>query len=137
MVILKNENAFTFISLLVSMAILFMVIPFIGYLIKSLDISDNYEALSVRQFFYYMRDEVANAVGYSVKDNTLILELANGDRVVFEHENQQIRRKLKDGIEIYLYDVHDVVFSPHRHGIHLSIVSLEGEHYEKIIVFYP
>src|SRR5699024_12622380 len=80
MVILKNENAFTFISLLVSMTILFMVIQFISYLIKSLDISDNYEALSVRHFFYYMSDEVANAVGYSVKYNTMTLELDNRDR---------------------------------------------------------
>src|SRR5699024_12685436 len=66
MVILKNENAFTFISLLVSMAILFMVITFIGYLIKSLYISVNYEAFFVCQFFYYMRYKVSIAVFYSV-----------------------------------------------------------------------
>lgn len=134
----KNEHGFTFFSVLVTLTILFTTLPLLGYLLKSVSYSSNYDDISVYHFFHYLQNDVTNAIEYEVKGDKISMQLQGEDEAMASigQYNQLIRRQVNGkGHEIYLRDVKDFTVTSLAYGFHVSILTLQGEHYEKTIVF--
>lgn len=138
MVFDRREQGFTLLSMLFVMTILLATLPLLAYITKSTIYDSNYDELSIQQFFQFLRDDFISATDYAVSKNKLILiDSADGNRVSFERYNHTILRQVDGtGHDIYLRDVKGVTFTALPYGVHVEITSLEGEHYEKTIVFY-
>lgn len=136
MVIDKSEKGFTFISMFLTITILFSTLPLLVSLLLSTTYSTNYDQISVQHFFHFLRDELIEASSYMVEDNTLKLKV--GDRtVLIEKYNTIIRRRVDgQGHEIFLRDVEVISFSSLPYGVHTEIRTLQGAKYEKTIVLY-
>src|SRR5699024_5073249 len=57
-VIDNNEKGFSMISMLITITIIFVTLPFFAYLLSHLSYSSHQEFLSVNQFFLFLRDEL-------------------------------------------------------------------------------
>ncbi|WP_188453664.1 ComGF family competence protein [Virgibacillus oceani] len=135
--ILRNEKGFTFITLLVTITLFFMTLPFIGYISKTVTYSSNYDEISTLQFFHFIRDDVMKATNFYVDAKGLKLNMKDGTVVSFEQYNNTVRRQVDgQGHEIYLRNVKQFELKPLPFGIHLTITSIQGEIYEKSIIFY-
>lgn len=126
--------------MLLLLTILTMSLPFLGYLTSSSSYTSNYEEIAIRQFFRFLRDDVIKATTYRVDSNipsTLILEQYDDKTVKFEQYGSLIRRRVdRRGHEIYLRDIKQVAYTPLPNGIRATVTSLQGEEYEKTIIFY-
>ncbi|WP_176555818.1 competence type IV pilus minor pilin ComGF [Virgibacillus ndiopensis] len=133
----KNEQGFTFITLLVTITIFFMTLPFVGYIPKTITYSSNYDEISVLQFFNFLRDDVIKATDFTIDSNRINLNMKDGTVVSFEQYGDIIRRQVDgQGHEIYLHDIKNFELKPLPYGIHLTITSIQGDNYEKSIIFY-
>ncbi|WP_461180551.1 competence type IV pilus minor pilin ComGF [Virgibacillus kimchii] len=135
----KNERGFTFIHLLLAVSILSISLPFLSYLLQAAADQNNYNDISVQQFFQYMRNEVIQAVDYQICSHPpeLVLELKNGDTASIEQYEDLIRRQLNGtGHEVYLRDVAHMQLVELDYGFQINITTLEGDMHEKSIVFY-
>lgn len=133
----KSEKGFTFLTMLVILAILAMSLPFLAYLTKSASYSTNYDEIAMRQFFQFLRDDAIHATSYHINDTTLVLEKDEDTSVTIEKYKDLIRRRVnKQGHEIYLREVKELSFTPDPNGTHVTVTSLKGERYEKTIIFY-
>ncbi|MGY0692927.1 competence type IV pilus minor pilin ComGF [Virgibacillus sp. FSP13] len=135
--IARTEHGFTFLTLLLTVTILFMTLPFISYLIKSATYSTNYQEESIQQFLYFLRDDVIKATDYAVTPEAIKLRINDEQTVTIEQYGTLIRRQVNgQGHEIYLRDVEEVLFTSLPYGIHAKITSIQGETYEKQIILY-
>ncbi|WP_158701707.1 ComGF family competence protein [Lentibacillus sp. Marseille-P4043] len=135
--IARTERGFTFLTLLLTVTILFMTLPFISYLIKSAAYSTNYQEESIQQFLYFLRDDVIKATDYAVTPTAIKLIINDEETVTIEQYETLIRRQVNgQGHEIYLRDVEEVSFTSLPYGIHAKITSIQGETYEKQIIIY-
>lgn len=133
----QSEAAFTLLSMLVIIAILFTTLPLLAYLISSTTHTTSYDEISTRQFFHFLSNELMLATDYSVSKNTLVFDDPDGKTVSFERYNNVILRKVDGmGHDIYLRDVQAVGFTDLLYGVQVEITSLEGETYEKAIIHY-
>ncbi|SFD53879.1 competence protein ComGF [Lentibacillus persicus] len=132
----RDESGVTFISILLMISIIFTTIPFAIYLAKAVNIDSNYDALSVQQFFNYLRDEVISASDLTIEPRKLTLDMADGSTATFQKYDDRIVRRLNNGFEIYLREVQNVKFTPSPFGVRASITTINGDQYEKTIVAY-
>ncbi|MEW9677522.1 ComGF family competence protein [Lentibacillus sp. L22] len=133
----KNKNGFTFITLLVTITILFTTLPFTAYFLQSIDPYSHDQERAIQQFFYFLRDDVLQATDYAVTPTKLTLKDKNQTTITIEQYQNLIRRQVKGkGHEIYLREVKKVLFEKLPYGIKVSITSAQGETYEKSIMFY-
>jgi competence protein ComGF len=134
----KNEHGFTFYSLLFTLAVIIMCIPLYGAIIKTIKDNSYYDEISIQQVFYFIQQDVIQAINYHVEDKKIYLTLIDGDTVTIEQYGDVVRRQVDGkGHEIYLRDIQDFHVRSLDYGFKLSITSFEGEHYEKTITFYP
>lgn len=133
----KSEEAFTLLSMLMVITILFTTLPLLAYLINSTTYATSYDELSIQQFFQFLRDELMLATDYSVSTNKVVFDDLDGRKVSFERYNNIVLRKV-DGLghDIYLRDIRAINFTDISYGIHVKVTSLEGETYEKTIIYY-
>lgn len=134
----QNEEGFTFVSLLLMISILAIFIPFLSYTLKAADIPSSNQEISVQQFFQFLRDDVimANEVD-STRKRLYLKQGQSGDQVVIKRHGDLVHRQVnRRGHEIYLQDIQDVTFSKVPYGIRVNVRSLEGESYEKTIIYY-
>ncbi|GGK03247.1 hypothetical protein GCM10007063_26820 [Lentibacillus kapialis] len=133
----RGEQGFTFISIFLAVSIIFMTIPFTAYLVKTAEFSSEYNQLSVQQFFFFLRDEVIRASDIIVEPSNITLIRPDDSRVVLKQYDDLIIRQLDDeGFEIYLRNVRDIHFTTLSYGLHASITTINGDQFEKNIVFY-
>ncbi|HLR41589.1 MAG TPA: ComGF family competence protein [Virgibacillus sp.] len=135
----KNEQGFTFFSMLVTITILFTTLPLLGFLLKSVNYSSNYDDVAVHQFFHFLQNDVTDSIGYDVRDDMITLHVPGEEEAIASigQYKQLVRRQVDGkGHEIYLRDIKDFTITSLAYGFHVSILSLQGEHYEKTIVFY-
>lgn len=111
-------------------------LPLLAYLLKSVNFSSNYDELSIYQFFTFFRNEFIEATEYDVTSRKITLYLQDGRRAAFELYNNLIVRRVDGGFEVYLRDVQDIRFIPLSYGVQIIVTSLQGDQYEKTIVFY-
>lgn len=133
----KREDAFTLLSMLMIITILFTMLPLLAYLINSIAYTSSYDELSIQQFFNFLRDELMLATDYSISKNKIVLDDLEGKKVSFERYNNVILRRV-DGLghDIYLRDVQAIDFTDISYGVQVEITSLRGETYEKSIIYY-
>lgn len=134
---LKNELGFTYVSMLLALTIIAITLPFFGYLLQITNqLNSSYDELSAQQFFQFLRDEVISSEDLIIENNRIIL--IQGDfEVTIEQYGNLIRRQVsRQGHEILLRDVKDLIIDPNPYGIKITINSIEGETYGKTIVFY-
>ncbi len=132
----KDSHGFTFPSLLLSLGIFFISAPLIIYIIQTFHYKDNYDLLSVSQFFHYIREDIKFASAININNNTLELTLHNGDLATIEQYNQLIRRRVNGlGHEVYLRDIQEVLFTSLQNSFKITIDTIDGGHYEKIFIF--
>lgn len=137
MVINRSEQGFTLLSMLVVITILFTTLPLLAYLVNAVTYTSNYDEINIQQFFYFLRDELMLATDYSVTKNKVFFQDRDGRKVSFEKYYNIIVRKVNGaGHDIYLRDVQDIQFYDLSYGIQVEIISLEGETYEKAIIYY-
>lgn len=133
---IKNEDGLTLISTLFIMVLIALLLPFLISLITAVSYETTYDTLSIQQFFVFLRDELFMAENYKVRTNELTLYLPDGKKVYVMQVGDHIVRRLSGGYEIFLRDIDRVMFSEWSDGIRVSITSLEGDQYEKILRFY-
>lgn len=136
-VIKANEKGFTLLSMLMTVALISLTIPLLMSIIYVIPDPMNDETSSIYHFFYFLRDDLLFATNYSIDNNILFLELPSGEIATIEKYGSLIRRQVdRKGHEIYVRDVKDLIFKHHPYGIRVMITSMQGEIYEKTIVFY-
>src|SRR5690625_3126984 len=123
--------------MLLTIAIIGLTLSLLISLITSISYSTEYDELSIQQFFYILRDDLLFSSDVSVEHNKLYLELHSDEKATIEQYGRVIRRQVEGkGHEVYLREVEDVMFTLLPYGIEATITSLEGETYEKTIIFY-
>ncbi|MFA1821546.1 competence type IV pilus minor pilin ComGF [Virgibacillus oceani] len=135
----KSEKGFIFLHLLVAITILSVCLPFLSYLLQAASYDNNYNEISVQQFFQYLRNDVIQSTGYHIRSNPsrIDLELENGNIATIEPYGSLIRRQVDGrGHEVYLRDVKQIQLKRLDYGFQLNITTAEGENYEKTFVFY-
>jgi competence protein ComGF len=134
----KNEHGFTFYTVLFSLAVIIMCIPLYGAILKSIKDHSYYDEISIQQVFYFIQQDVIQAINYRVDNEKIYLTLIDGDTVTIEQYGPVVRRQVNgQGHEIYLRDIQDFKVQSLDYGFSLSITSSKGEYYEKTITFYP
>ncbi|WP_077320852.1 competence type IV pilus minor pilin ComGF [Virgibacillus proomii] len=132
-----SKEGFTFITTLLMMGILVISLPFLSYLIQVVTERSDQSELSVGQFFLFMRNEVMQAKQLQVYPNKLKLTAKDGATASFELYQQLIRRQVDGkGHEIYLRDIQRLQFISLPYGVRLMVTTIEGEQFEKEIIFY-
>ncbi|WP_085991911.1 competence type IV pilus minor pilin ComGF [Oceanobacillus senegalensis] len=137
MAYLKDEKAFSFVSLLFAISIIVLTLPLVGYLFQATNhLSANDNELSIQQFFQFMRDEMINSEENHVLKDKLVLYQSDS-KVTFEQYGNTVRRQVNGtGHEILLRGVKKIEFEANSIGVRLHITSSKGETYEKNIVYY-
>lgn len=134
----NNQCGFTFLSLLLAMILLAMMLPFISYAYKAVDIPMHDEDLSIQQFFMFLQHEIRMSEQVDVHPSSLYLQQkgVTGYIIIKQHQDVIHRQVSGRGHEIFLRDVRHVQFHEKDYGILVEVTTLEGEIYEKIIAFY-
>ncbi len=124
--------------MLFALCILFLMLPFIPFLFRSLSESeDHYQELATRQFFFFTADEIFQANRIAIQNDELVLHHAGSETVHISQYGNVVRRQvLGKGHEILLRDVADFQVAKLAHGISVSITTTEGETYEKAFSCY-
>lgn len=131
----KREFGYSLISVLVTLAILWMLLPFTVYFLQSLTFSSYYEEMSVQQFFHFMQADLFMANDYIVEPYRLTL-IVDDDIVTFAQFGTNVRRQVGGtGQDIYLRDIQTMTFEETRFGIRIYIITLAGGVYEKTLRF--
>ncbi len=140
----NDQKGFTFISMLVSLTILALTLPFVHYALSTLQLKQTYtEALSVQQFLIHLHDDLISSSSVHVANNQLHIRfLDRNDNIektaTLSQYNNSIRRQVdRKGHEIYLHQVSDVIFEEQTDAIFLTITKESGEVYEKTIYNAP
>lgn len=132
-----NENGFTFITMFLIIIVLAVSFPLLGYMIQTADYENNYQEISIQQFFQFVRDEVIKSTNTRVTDKKLILEQHPNVTATLELYGSLVRRQVNgQGHEVYVRDVKELHFTPLPYGFQVSVTSISGENHEKIILHY-
>lgn len=136
--IARNEFGFSMISMLTTITIIFISLPFLAYLLNSLAYSSHQEMISTHQFFLFLRDELTESPHIEIINSDAIsYELKNGDFAEISFYNNLVRRRVEGkGHEIYLRDVDSLTFKKTSHGMLITVSTMQGESYEKQIVLF-
>jgi len=134
----NRQGGFTFISMMLAIAILGITLPLIGYTYKAIQTPSQTEELEVHHFFLFLQEDVRNSRKVNVVSSDLYLEETEGSEVavIKQHQNVIHRQVNGRGHEIYLRDVQKLSFSEKSYGVHVTVTMMEGDSYEKTIVYY-
>lgn len=129
-----SSAGYSMISMLFTISIIFISLPFVTYLLSSLSYTTHQESVSVNQFFLYVRDELIGSEKYEISQHTMSYELENGDNASITQYQNLVRRQVQGkGHEVYLRNVQQLSFKPVTYGLRISIRTLQGELYEKTL----
>src|SRR5699024_2236227 len=106
----KNEQGFTFFSMLVTITILFTTLPLLGFLLKSVNYSSNDDDVAVHQFFHFLQNDVTDSIEYDIEDDMITLHIPGKEETIASigQYKQLVRRQVDGkGHEIYLRDIKD------------------------------
>lgn len=130
---LNNQKGFTLLSMLFTISILFMTVPFLEYVTKSLSYTTNYTDLSFYQLFHFIRDDIIRSTDFTISNQTLSLESINGTTVTYEKYKEIIRRQVNGaGHEVFIQNnVENLSFEKISYGVKAIITTTDGAVYEK------
>src|SRR5699024_3401861 len=137
-VIDNNEKGFSMISMLITITIIFVTLPFFSYLLSHLSYSSHQEFLSENQFFFFYRFEfLESPCLVIVVQKSINYELRNGEIAEISKYNDIVRRRVQGkGHEVFLRDVKKLSLKRISNGIQVELTTEQGEIYEKQIILY-
>ncbi|MFZ3577849.1 competence type IV pilus minor pilin ComGF [Virgibacillus sp. DJP39] len=134
---LVNQKGFTLLSMLLTVAMLFITIPFLEYMTKSLSYTNNYTDLSYYQFFHFFRDDLIRSTNYTTYDQGIALSAVDGTIVTYEKYENVIRRQVNGtGHEVVIRGINSLNFESITYGIKTVISTTDGAVYEKKFTVY-
>lgn len=138
MAYLTNEKGFNLVTLLTMISLIFITLPFFGYVLQiTTKPSDSYEELSVHEFFRFIRDDIISSHSYFIKKDALHLIQEDDAIVIISQYDNLIRRQVENrGHEIYLRDIEGLEFYSQPYGIKIVITVEEGARFERTFTFY-
>lgn len=130
---LVNQKGFTLLSMLLTISILFMTVPFLEYVTKSLSYTTNYTDLSFYQLFHFIRDDILRSTDFTIEDQTISLNSIDGTTISYERYQKIIRRQVDGtGHEVFIQDnIEDLSFEKISYGVKAIIKTTDGVVYEK------
>lgn len=134
---LKNEEGYLLLSSVIGLLFCFMMLSFLIPLFNVANLTNDYNELSIQQFFKFFRDELIEAVDFEVSSTRVILHRSDQRRAIFEKRGRLVVRRIDGGYEVYLRDIQDIRFTALSYGMKVSITSMDGETYEKTLIYYP
>lgn len=131
----KNNKGYTLIAVLLTLFVIMITLPFVGYLLKNSSTAKQYEDIAVQQFFIFLRNEIIYAKDVYIEDNILFLRTKDDELAKMELYKNLIRRQVKGGHEVYLRDVADFKWESLPFGGKVTVITDSGGIYEKKMVF--
>ena len=136
-IIHPNENGFTLVSLLISLAIIGSTLTLIPTIYRLIEYDSHTSEYSIRQFFHFLSDEIYKNQYDYVENNTIHLTSESGKRITISFYPEVIRRQVNgDGHEIFVRDIDTFHVKELPYGLHVSIITTTGESYAKTFSFY-
>src|SRR5690625_7047138 len=89
----KNNAGFTFISLLITLIIIFTTLPLLVQLTKTVSYRTNYNELSIQQFYHYLRDDLIEATAFQVSEHSLELLLQDDNTARSEEHTSELQSR--------------------------------------------
>jgi len=133
--VIRSNKGFTLISILLTLFIIVITLPFIVYLLKNSASTKQYEDIAVQQFFVFLRNEIIYSKDVYIEDNILFLRTKEDELAKMELYKNLIRRQVKGGHEVYLRDVADFKLEPLPFGGNRTVTTDTGGMYAKKFVF--
>lgn len=93
--------------------------------------------IDVEHLFLFLRDDIIDATNVHVDKNTLILRLNTNKDATYSLYGQVLRRRIENqGHEIYIRNIQSLHFEKIDDIIHVELITINGEHYEKELQLY-
>ncbi|GGM31627.1 competence protein ComGF [Paraliobacillus quinghaiensis] len=132
-----NENGFTLVSLLISVAIIGSTLTLIPTIFRLIEYDSHTSEYSIRQFFHFLSDELHKNKYDYVENNTIHLTNESGKRITISYYPEVIRRQVNGvGHEIFVRNIETFHVKELSYGVHVSIITTSGESYAKTFSFY-
>jgi len=137
MAIKKNEDGTTFLSMLFTLLVIMIVLPFIIHFFSHIQQAKMSTDLPVEQFFIFLRNDILFADHVFSENNKLYFQLHSGETAKIEQFGDVIRRQINGtGHEIYIRNIDTFSLQPLLFGTKVFIKTTEGATYEKTIAHY-
>ncbi|WP_186575795.1 ComGF family competence protein [Aquibacillus kalidii] len=129
-----NKSGFTLASTLVALSLTMLLISTITILLSTINQHSFNQELSVRQLFHFLSSEVNQASKVSSSHSSVTYSKHNGETVTIELYGQLIRRQVDGtGHEVLARSIKSLNIKPLSYGMRVTVMTLNGEEYEKII----
>src|SRR5690625_4014736 len=123
----KNEEGITLLSVLFTLLIIMIVLPFIIHFFSHIQQAKMSTDLTVEQFFIFLRNDSLFADRVYSADNKLYFQLSSGKIAKIEQFDNVIRRQIDgEGHEIYIRYIESFSLQPLSFGTKVVIKTEEG-----------
>lgn len=131
-----NKQGFTLINHLLRLVILFIFLPLLTLIISRAEMIHKNNIEDVYQFYIFVQNEINLASELNKVGNDLYITDINDHVIKISQYKDVIRRQVnQEGHEILLRNVQDMKIKAKERGFSLEIHLMNGESYERIIVF--
>lgn len=136
MVTLTNQKGVTYLSLVTTLTIWLILLPFLPFLYQALSQENFYDHIAAEQFFYFLFDEFNQANNYVSSPSSITFSYVHtDDEVTVSQYGNLIRRQVDSmGHEILLRGIRNMTIEELSYGVKVTIETLEGGFHAKI---YP
>jgi hypothetical protein len=132
--LVKNEQGFAYIELVVSLSMLVAIIPSLFFVAntyqRELRRLNGQHRLQMEytHFMIFVQNELKQGKDFHNEGNRLLFHLSSGDAVRYEWKDQQVIRSVKkkgassfQGRTILAYHVYSIVFMPFENNVTMEI----------------
>lgn len=114
-----------------------MFIPLLMQVLKLSNYECNLDLYNINHFFYFLRNDLLNAVDYSVSNDEITMIMDNGFPHTYSKYQNVIRKQVFSlGHEIYVRDIRKFEVEEVISGFKIYIETVKGETFEKRFTFY-
>ncbi len=123
----KNNNAmkqagFTMLNMLFAFAVFLLLISFFPLVMKVMQTKVSTTSFKVDLFFEQIQNDIVQAKGISISDDSLYLNMENGNRIRYQKYNMNVRRQVNEvGNEILLQNVDNIQYEIVPNGVVISV----------------
>src|SRR5699024_7959240 len=91
----NDDRGFSIVSMLLIMTVLSITLPLLSILLQKRTFEHDYDAISLQQYFMYMRNDLLEAKTYTVDEKNINLQIANGQTATISQYQQDILRQVE------------------------------------------
>lgn len=133
----SDQSGITYLSILFSLMILLLILPFFGFIYQSAQVNTHAEELAIDQGFRFIQEETEQAVKFTVSSDSVTFLYEDGTISTINLYQNLIRRQVAgQGHEILLRDIRNISFSAAPYGLHVILTTGSGNKYEKKIYIF-